>query len=754
MLPRCGNGGVCTDVAATTNKRLYTCDCTGGYSGANCATVVVVPTDCGGTNGFNGGDPIVGGDVAGNAAGKLATSLNVTCEKGYAPNGQTHYVCNKGSWEDRAGGNPAITCDDFNECLSQPCQHGGNCSESASSHYVVAPGDFHCECQDLFSGDMCQATGHVCDSNPCAHGATCTPGTVADKSGKRVYSCKCAKGFSGDNCDVDVNECAPKPCKNGGVCTESNENPAVAFGEFKCQCGPMTGFYGATCASLKVDHCSSQPCKHGGTCVDGTDPSKADSFTCTCKTGTKGETCTEDDDPCAAAPYCLHGGKCNHKKFSGEPTCDCSDTKPKYFGLTCNDNDVCDDPSFKCANLGTCNSTTAACDCPVGWTGKTCDDSDPCAYVVCLHKGTCAAATADATEPDTPASSQAVCACVNGWAGETCESREDICASSPCVHGLSGDTKGCTQIGLVYTCTCAVGYDGSNCDHDVDECASKPCEHGSCGESSTNDKIPFGEYMCECATTGYYGDNCDSNTDDCKSSPCKHGKCADGVNAFTCKCTKGYGSSADLHCDLPPCKTTGGWGDPSWPSSCTLCAPGKKPNAKNDGCETCDAGKYGKESGKCDGTCKTGEEANPDRTACTKCAAGSVSPKGMGCTHCQPGKHQSGLKCINCATGTYSDAVKWGNSSCFTCESGKDPKADQTGCKNCTGVKATWKSNGVCTACGDGKTPALPVRSKCNTCGEGMAGIGGRCNKCPAGKTPGVCADCTPPRIAESSGCN
>ncbi|EDO26215.1 predicted protein, partial [Nematostella vectensis] len=50
-----------------------------------------------------------------------------------------------------------------------------------------------------------------CLNNPCAHGGSCT-NAAGD------YSCACIQGWTGKNCDQDADECALKPCAYGGSC--------------------------------------------------------------------------------------------------------------------------------------------------------------------------------------------------------------------------------------------------------------------------------------------------------------------------------------------------------------------------------------------------------------------------------------------------------------------------------------------------------------------------------------------------------
>ena len=72
-------------------------------------------------------------------------------------------------------GVPDHSEEDFNECGSAPCQHGGLCYESKMGYSVKIGG----------------------------------------------YYCHTAPGYSGSDGDKDVNECASSPCQNGGTCVDS-----------------------------------------------------------------------------------------------------------------------------------------------------------------------------------------------------------------------------------------------------------------------------------------------------------------------------------------------------------------------------------------------------------------------------------------------------------------------------------------------------------------------------------------------------
>lgn len=108
-------------------------------------------------------------------------------------------------------------CDDYDECLSAPCQNSAFCSDHLSTYGADAYG---CICVAGYEGANCADDIAECDSTPCANGGFCLEATVG------AYTCICASGFEGDNCAVNPDECLPSaatsfepPCQHGGACT-------------------------------------------------------------------------------------------------------------------------------------------------------------------------------------------------------------------------------------------------------------------------------------------------------------------------------------------------------------------------------------------------------------------------------------------------------------------------------------------------------------------------------------------------------
>jgi len=79
----------------------------------------------------------------------------------------------------------------INECLTNPCQNQGTCTD--------VPSGYNCTCVPGFTGKNCEVNFDECSKNPCVHG-TCT-----DKINS--YKCVCKTGFFGLNCDSQIPPC-------------------------------------------------------------------------------------------------------------------------------------------------------------------------------------------------------------------------------------------------------------------------------------------------------------------------------------------------------------------------------------------------------------------------------------------------------------------------------------------------------------------------------------------------------------------
>jgi hypothetical protein len=189
----CQNGGDCTDVV-----NGFSCDCAGtGYSGTTCQTDInecTANTDMCSTSPMRACMNNAGGYTCGD------------CPAGYTNSGPHN-------------------CADINECMPNPCQNGGMCTNLVNA--------FSCNCAGTgYSGTTCQTEINECMPNPCQHGGMCT-NLVND------FSCDCAgTGYSGTTCQTNIDECmaGTDSCDNmPDACQDTD-------GGFMCVCpGGYTG---------------------------------------------------------------------------------------------------------------------------------------------------------------------------------------------------------------------------------------------------------------------------------------------------------------------------------------------------------------------------------------------------------------------------------------------------------------------------------------------------------------------------------
>nr|CAD7258850.1 unnamed protein product [Timema shepardi] len=148
----------------------------------------------------------------------------------------------------------------INECLSNPCQHGGTCVDGINS--------YSCLCgRTGYTGRNCEININECENNPCLNQGVCF-----DNYGS--YTCQCSSGFGGQNCELNINECSSNPCRNGGTCNDM-------MGTYECLC--RAGFEGMNC-EINIDDCAGVVCPPNSDCMDG-----INTYNCVCRPGYKGK---------------------------------------------------------------------------------------------------------------------------------------------------------------------------------------------------------------------------------------------------------------------------------------------------------------------------------------------------------------------------------------------------------------------------------------------------------------------------------
>ncbi|XP_040572701.1 protein eyes shut [Lepeophtheirus salmonis] len=247
---------------------------------------------------------------------------------------------------------------DWNECWSNPCKNSGLCIDQVA--------DYNCTCPPGYRGKVCEVNIDECLSDPCLNNGTC----VDDVNG---YFCECHNGFAGLNCETDVSICnttAARKCANGGHCIDG-------LGE-KHFCYCSSGWTGDECKE-NVDECISNPCLHEGMCMD-----TPGAYICSCQFGFTGIHCEIQLEPCRENP-CLNDALC----FMLDPEtlqCYCV---PDFHGPRCEYkyNDCLLPPLPKCFNGGTCldGVDDFTCSCPGDYMGRHCecplDNPDNCINV-------------------------------------------------------------------------------------------------------------------------------------------------------------------------------------------------------------------------------------------------------------------------------------------------------------------------------------------------------------------------------------
>lgn len=179
-----------------------------------------------------------------NACGGVSSSPSTTCLNGgtcvpdhYSGDPVSNYVCNCPTGF--SGRNCEVNIDD---CVSQPCQHGGSCIDGVNS--------YKCQCPPLYEGTKCELLNNVddCASVPCQHGATCV-------DTYQRYICQCAYPWFGTQCQT-----CPTANNDFGLCT-NNVTLVTSCTDFSStsNCGAC----GATCVA-PTPYCIKFPTNHYG----------------------------------------------------------------------------------------------------------------------------------------------------------------------------------------------------------------------------------------------------------------------------------------------------------------------------------------------------------------------------------------------------------------------------------------------------------------------------------------------------------
>ncbi|CAF4497238.1 unnamed protein product, partial [Rotaria sp. Silwood2] len=134
-------------------------------------------------------------------------------------------------------------CTDNCGSLPSHCHNGGNCTKLG-----------FCECTSLWEGPLCTEAINPCLSNPCQHNGQCMQLKIFS------FICDCGdSGWFGEFCHITKYPCPTDRCMNNGQCK------AVGRDNFTCNC-LKTGYQGAFCEQGCYD--TDYACKNGGSCID------------------------------------------------------------------------------------------------------------------------------------------------------------------------------------------------------------------------------------------------------------------------------------------------------------------------------------------------------------------------------------------------------------------------------------------------------------------------------------------------------
>ncbi|XP_052808441.1 fibropellin-1-like isoform X2 [Mya arenaria] len=294
---------ICANIANAECSGAAVCVCSAGYLQATADTCSAI--DCGNL-------PPPDNGAVDHADGTSYNDIVVfTCDTGYLRNGASSLTCkNDGTWS-----GTAPTCDEVNECASNPCSNGGTCADLLNG--------FTCTCHPGYGGSTCIRDCGVPAST--ANGAVnYVEGTLV--GAEATYTCDNGYQMSGSarsECQTDgtwsrhgicfvVNVAYDEVCFETAQCITTGATCRNdGLGSIKCLCAASGEQYDTNIDECLSD-CGQLPNPTDGEVSNPDVTAEGQIATYTCFTGyglvgDKRRTCQSDGHWSGAPPVCSFG---------------------------------------------------------------------------------------------------------------------------------------------------------------------------------------------------------------------------------------------------------------------------------------------------------------------------------------------------------------------------------------------------------------------------------------------------------------